>query len=121
MGDSVSTNPVQVHMIGTDCCQNRMITMRKTIYPRAKLFIKKSLSVSTWIYDGQVTFPVFGGVLSMTIVPVAFWVTSPTEFSAHTLIMLGFPVCTFNDVIKKKMYCKSRSYYIYLFKYYFFC
>lgn len=72
MGDSVSTNPVQVHMIGTDCCQNRMITMRKTIYPRANLLIKKSLCVSTWIYDGQVTFPVFGGVLSMTIVPVAF-------------------------------------------------
>lgn len=44
------------------------------------------------MYSGHVTFPVLGGDLSITIVPVAFCVTNPTEFSAQTLIMFGLPV-----------------------------
>lgn len=47
----------------------------------------------TLINAGQVTFPDLGGVLSITIVPVAFGVTNPTEFSAQTLIIFGLPLC----------------------------
>lgn len=41
---------------------------------------------------GQLTVPAVGAVLSMTTVPVLDLLTSPTEFSAHTLMILGLPV-----------------------------
>ena len=68
------------------------------------------------------TFPDLGGVLSITIVPVAFGVTNPTEFSAQTLIIFGLPLCkSMNNVMSncapilkqnsftiKKFFCEEK-------------